>query len=50
MGDQSQSDIERGQPGYALGILLISILLLLNVAVFVAVPTFPPPNPGLGTY
>jgi len=49
MGDASQSDIERGQPGYALGILLISVLLLFNVAVFVAAPTFPPPSRGLGT-
>jgi hypothetical protein len=49
MGNASQSEIERGQPGYALGILLISILLLFNVAVFVTEPAFPPRSRSLGT-
>jgi hypothetical protein len=37
------------EPGYTLGILLIGILLLFNVAVFEATPTFPPPGRSLST-
>jgi hypothetical protein len=44
-----QRDIKQRQHGYALGILLIGVLLLLNVAVFVVEPEFPPPSRSLGT-